>query len=150
MSGKTPFIKVLSSVFAHWEAMAPGWLRGCKDLSVSYMPVSCLALRTCCLACSRARESSHDQSQTLGDRLHALHPPFPYGAPTVCQTPYVFTLRNGGGNDSAFADCWIAGRELRYPGALFSILSTWLCLLPPSKWLNRFTGSASSSVTAWS
>lgn len=47
----------------------PGWFRGCKDLSISYMCVSCPAPRTCCLACSRARGGSQGWSQTLGDRL---------------------------------------------------------------------------------
>lgn len=45
----------------------------------------------------------------------------------------VFTLRNGGGYNSAFADCWISGRELRCMSTLFSILSTWLCILAPEQ-----------------
>jgi hypothetical protein len=45
----------------------------------------------------------------------------------------VFTLQNGGGHHGAFADGWIGGRELRYMDALFSILSTWLCILAPEQ-----------------
>lgn len=43
-----------------------------------------------------------------------------------------FTLRNGGGNNSAFADCWISGRELRCMRHS-SILSTRLCIPAPEQ-----------------
>lgn len=131
MSVKTPFISP-KLCFYTLGIDGPEWFRVVRIFQCLTYVFPVLHLRTCCLACSTARGGSQCWSQTLGDRLACT------ALISIWSTYYVPNtiwglLFGGGGNDSAFADCWISGRELRYMGTLFSILSTWLCILDPEQ-----------------
>lgn len=90
------------------------------------MCVSCPAPRTCCLACSRTRGVSHDQSQTHGTGcMHFV---------THVHTEHLLCVQTLFGMVVVIiVHLLTVGLVLRETGTLFSILLTWLCILAPKQ-----------------
>lgn len=97
-----------------------------------FMCVSCRAPRTCCLTCGEGGGGGTGCRHLGTGCVHCVA--HLYMKHLLCVKHHmVSTLWNGGGDDGAFADCWISVRKLGYRGTLFSILSTWLCILAPEQ-----------------